>query len=237
MAGIFTSCARGTDLQQGSRVMAGHHHDHDHPAGQGPAGHSHGIEGRGDWQVAAAVATNLVLTAAQVAGGLMAGSVALIADAMHNLSDALALIIAFAARRIARRPAHPGMSFGYGRAEVVAALVNYTDADRHLPVAGLCGCRTDGGRAAGRGAAGGGAGRTRACHQRADRAPDLPAGEGQREHPRGLPAQPLRRGHIARRHRQRASGPVVRLAAGRSPDHASDLGLDPPGTACARSAR
>src|SRR5690606_12066553 len=34
--------------------------------------------------------------------------------------------IAFAARRIARRPAHPGMSFGYGRAEVVAALVNYT---------------------------------------------------------------------------------------------------------------
>jgi cobalt-zinc-cadmium efflux system protein len=89
-------------------------------------GHSHGIEGRGDRQVAAAVATNLILTAAQIVGGIIAGSVALIADAIHNLSDALALIIAFAARRMARRPAHPGMTFGYARAEVVAALVNYT---------------------------------------------------------------------------------------------------------------
>ncbi|WP_284163706.1 cation diffusion facilitator family transporter [Frigidibacter sp. SD6-1] len=110
-----------------------HHHDHaDHGRAGGPDHHghshthSHGIEGKGDWQVAAAVATNLVLTVAQIVGGIIAGSVALIADAMHNLSDALALIIAFAARRIARRPAHPGMSFGYARAEVVAALVNYT---------------------------------------------------------------------------------------------------------------
>ncbi|MBS0563535.1 MAG: cation transporter [Proteobacteria bacterium] len=110
-----------------------HDHDHDHghedggrARGHAHHGHSHGIEGKGDWQVAAAVATNLILTLAQVIGGLFAGSIALIADAMHNLSDALALIIAFAARRIARRPATPSMSFGYGRAEVVAALVNYT---------------------------------------------------------------------------------------------------------------
>ncbi len=96
-----------------------HDHRHDH-------GHGHHHHARGDWQVAAAVATNLVLTFAQIVGGILAGSVALIADALHNLSDALALIIAFAARRIARRPAHPGMSFGYGRAELVAALVNYT---------------------------------------------------------------------------------------------------------------
>lgn len=103
-------------MSQDHHAQGHHHGDH----------HGHGGEGRGDWQVAAAVATNLILTAAQIVGGILAGSVALIADAMHNLSDALALIIAFAARRIARRPAHPGMSFGYGRAEVVAALVNYT---------------------------------------------------------------------------------------------------------------
>ena len=104
----------------------GHGHDnHGHP-NHGHHGHSHGIGDRGDLQVALAVAVNLVLTAAQIVGGIMAGSVALIADAMHNLSDALSLIIAFAARRIARRPATPAMSFGYGRAEVVAALVNYT---------------------------------------------------------------------------------------------------------------
>lgn len=103
-----------------------HGHDHGHGRGGEHHGHSHGIEGKGDWQVAAAVLTNLTLTAAQIVGGVIAGSVALIADAMHNLSDALALVIAFAARRIARRPATPAMSFGYARAEVVAALVNYT---------------------------------------------------------------------------------------------------------------
>jgi cobalt-zinc-cadmium efflux system protein len=103
-----------------SRAHDHHHHGHGHH------GHRHGTGGRGDWQIGAAVATNLILTAAQIIGGIVAGSVALIADAMHNLSDALALIIALAARRIARRPATPAMSFGYGRAELVAALVNYT---------------------------------------------------------------------------------------------------------------
>ena len=53
-------------------------------------------------------------------------TLALIADALHNFSDAISLIIAFFARKIARRPADESMSFGYGRAEVVAALVNYT---------------------------------------------------------------------------------------------------------------
>lgn len=113
-------------------------HDHDHPGdnhvkeaprGTHSGGHSHAHTHRdvpGDRNVAVAVAVNLILTAAQVAGGIAAGSVALIADAMHNLSDAVSLVIAFAARRIARRPATPTMSFGYGRAEVVAALVNYT---------------------------------------------------------------------------------------------------------------
>lgn len=110
-----------------SEETGGDHHDHDHGGGgHAHPGHSHGIEGRGDVQVALAVAVNLILTAAQVVGGLASGSVALIADAMHNLSDALSLIIAFVARRIARRPANARMSFGYGRAEVVAALVNYT---------------------------------------------------------------------------------------------------------------
>ncbi len=74
----------------------------------------------------AAVGVNLLLTVAQFVGGLVSGSLALIADAIHNLSDALSLVIAFAARRIARRPADDTMTFGYARAEVVAALVNLT---------------------------------------------------------------------------------------------------------------
>lgn len=93
-------------------------HDHHH--------HHHVDPEAGDGRVALAVAVNLLLTVAQIVGGVLSGSVALIADAIHNLSDALTLVIAFAARRIARRPADATMTFGYGRAEVVAALVNYT---------------------------------------------------------------------------------------------------------------
>jgi len=82
--------------------------------------------GLGDRRLGLAVAINLGLTVAQVVGGIVSGSLALIADALHNFSDAASLLIAFAARRIARRPADERMSFGYARAEVVAALINFT---------------------------------------------------------------------------------------------------------------
>jgi len=85
--------------------------------------HSHNS---GDGRVLWAVIVNLGLTVAQLIGGVLAGSLALIADALHNFSDAISLIIAFGARKIARRPGNADMTFGYGRAEIVAALVNYT---------------------------------------------------------------------------------------------------------------
>ena len=95
-------------------------HDHSHH-------HHHHIDpDAGDAKVAWAIAVNMILTLAQVIGGILSGSLALIADALHNFSDAISLIIAFVARKIARRPADSDMSFGYGRAEVVAALINYT---------------------------------------------------------------------------------------------------------------
>ena len=65
------------------------------------------------------------IAAAQVIGGLAADSTALVADGVHNLSDALALVLAFGARKLAARAASPAMSFGWGRAEIVAAFVNY----------------------------------------------------------------------------------------------------------------
>ena len=90
-------------------------------------GHHHHVDpASGDARVAFAVAINLVLTIAQVVGGIVSGSLSLIADALHNFSDAIALIIAFVARKIARRPADAQMTFGYGRVEAVAALINYT---------------------------------------------------------------------------------------------------------------
>jgi len=93
-------------------------HDHGH--------HHHVSPEAGDRAVAAAVAINLALSVAEIIGGLLSGSVALIADAVHNLSDATALAIAWGARRIARRPTDATMTFGYKRAELVAALINYT---------------------------------------------------------------------------------------------------------------
>ena len=103
-------------------------HDHHDHTGHGHHGHSHAHidPNAGDARLIWAIVVNMGLTLAQVVGGILSGSLALIADALHNFSDAIALIIAIIARRIARRPATPGMSFGYGRAEVVAALVNYT---------------------------------------------------------------------------------------------------------------
>ena len=73
-----------------------------------------------------AVGVNSLLTIAQIVGGILSGSLSLIADALHNFSDAVSLIIALIARKIARRPADDFMTFGYGRAEIVAALINYT---------------------------------------------------------------------------------------------------------------
>lgn len=101
----------------------GHAHGHGHGAGHG---HHHIDPEAGDLRVGAAIAVNLLLTAAQIVGGALSGSLALIADALHNFSDAISLMIAFAARKIARRKADVAMTFGYGRAEVVAALINYT---------------------------------------------------------------------------------------------------------------
>ncbi|WMS45194.1 cation diffusion facilitator family transporter (plasmid) [Acuticoccus sp. MNP-M23] len=92
---------------------------HDH-------GHAHFDAKSGDRRVSIAIWANALLTVAQIAGGIVSGSLALVADALHNFSDMASLVIAFAARKIARRPADETMTFGYGRIEIVAALINYT---------------------------------------------------------------------------------------------------------------
>src|SRR5438445_2227937 len=70
----------------------------------------------------------LVITAtymlAEVAGGLLTGSLALLADSGHMLGDVLGLVMAVAAIRFARRPATAGKTYGFYRAEILAALVN-----------------------------------------------------------------------------------------------------------------
>lgn len=84
----------------------------------------HDIATMGDRRLVAAIAVNMLLTVAQVIGGMVSGSLALIADALHNFSDAASLLIAWVARRIGRQPADRFKTFGYKRAEIIAALIN-----------------------------------------------------------------------------------------------------------------
>ncbi|HEB49852.1 MAG TPA: cation transporter [Desulfobulbus sp.] len=86
--------------------------------------HSHDHAIRDDRWLGLAIGINVLLTVAQVAGGIFSGSLSLIADALHNFSDAGALLIAWVARRIGRRPADARRTFGYRRAEIIAALIN-----------------------------------------------------------------------------------------------------------------
>jgi len=86
--------------------------------------HNHNPETLGDKRLVAAIGVNIVLTFAQVVGGVLSGSLSLIADALHNLSDAASLIIALIARKIGRRPPDAFKTFGYRRSETIAALIN-----------------------------------------------------------------------------------------------------------------
>jgi cobalt-zinc-cadmium efflux system protein len=99
--------------------MGGHTHDHGHS-------HAAGRQGESDARLVAAVCVNGALTVVQVIGGIASGSLSLLADALHNLSDAGALLIALVARRIGRRPADHVQTFGYRRAELVGAVINAT---------------------------------------------------------------------------------------------------------------
>jgi len=90
-----------------------HSHKHDHS-------HSHSHDGK----LGLAVFINILLTVAQIIGGILSGSLSLIADALHNLSDAGAILIALIARKIAAKPANKNMTYGYQRAEIIGAFIN-----------------------------------------------------------------------------------------------------------------
>ncbi|MGV3697735.1 cation diffusion facilitator family transporter [Flavobacterium sp.] len=67
---------------------------------------------------------NLTITIAQIVGGIISGSLALISDALHNFSDVLSLVFSYGAHRLSRRKASINNTFGYKRAELIAAFIN-----------------------------------------------------------------------------------------------------------------
>jgi cobalt-zinc-cadmium efflux system protein len=85
--------------------------------------HNHDTEVKGSRLLIATV-LNLVISVAEIIGGLMSNSLALISDAFHNLSDGLATFIAWIANKISRRPSTLKRTFGYKRIEILAAMLN-----------------------------------------------------------------------------------------------------------------
>ncbi len=88
-----------------------HHHDHG-------SGNISGV------RLGAVTALNLTITAAEVVGGILSGSLALLSDALHNLGDSAAIVTSWIAHRIAARPNSQEKTYGYKRAEVLAAFLN-----------------------------------------------------------------------------------------------------------------
>lgn len=88
-----------------------HGHNHSHPD----------LKGR---NLIISILLNIVITVAQVIGGLLSGSLALLSDALHNFSDVLSLIVSYIATIYAKKEASTNKTFGYKRAEIIAAFVN-----------------------------------------------------------------------------------------------------------------
>ncbi len=98
-------------------MSGAHHHDHGHD----PVLPQAGPRGRG---FALAVMLNLGFVAAEVAAGLSSGSMALIADAGHNLSDVLSLLLAWGASILASRPPTSRFTYGFKSSSILAAIAN-----------------------------------------------------------------------------------------------------------------
>ena len=101
-----------------------HGHDHSHGHSHGGHGHAHGPVDTGDWRYLVGLIVNLAFVACEFGAGLYSGSTALLADAGHNLSDVLGLAMAGGAAVLARRAAGSQLTYGFGKATILAALAN-----------------------------------------------------------------------------------------------------------------
>ncbi|WP_178986423.1 cation diffusion facilitator family transporter [Winogradskyella helgolandensis] len=90
-----------------------HHHNHSHSPKD--------LKGQ---KLLISILLNIVITIAQVIGGLVSGSLSLLSDALHNFSDVVSLIVSYVAARLSKQKASINRTFGYKRAEILAAFIN-----------------------------------------------------------------------------------------------------------------
>ncbi|MGC1514284.1 MAG: cation diffusion facilitator family transporter [Maribacter sp.] len=94
-----------------------HKHDHTHAHG-----HAHPVvEGK---NLMISIVLNVIITLAQAVGGFISGSLSLLSDALHNFSDVISLIVSYVANVLSKKEASVGKTFGFKRAEIIAAFVN-----------------------------------------------------------------------------------------------------------------
>lgn len=86
--------------------------------------HSHTHKDLKGQKLLISIVLNIVITIAQVIGGLVSGSLSLLSDALHNFSDVLSLIVSYVASKLAKQKASINRTFGYKRAEILAAFIN-----------------------------------------------------------------------------------------------------------------
>ena len=89
----------------------GHHHHHD----------ANDLKG---WKIGVSILLNILITVGQVIGAGISGSIALMTDALHNFSDVISLIISYVANRLTLKEATTSKTYGYKRAEILAAFIN-----------------------------------------------------------------------------------------------------------------
>ena len=92
----------------------GHNHNHHH-------GHSHEVTGK---NLSISIVLNIGITVAQIIGGFISGSLSLLSDALHNFSDVISLILSYVAHQLAKKKPSSASTFGYKRAEIIAAFIN-----------------------------------------------------------------------------------------------------------------
>jgi cobalt-zinc-cadmium efflux system protein len=102
--------------------MSEHDHEHNHSE----AGHSHDISSLSGKKIFWVALLNATITVAEIAGGILSGSLALLSDAVHNLSDTVAIALSYFANKIAQKPKDARRTYGYKRAEILSTFINST---------------------------------------------------------------------------------------------------------------
>ena len=102
--------------------MSEHNHEHNHSE----FGHTHDVSALSGKKIFWVTSLNAIITIAEIVGGILSGSLALLSDAVHNLSDTVAIALSYFANKIAQKPKDSKRTYGYKRAEILSAFINST---------------------------------------------------------------------------------------------------------------